>query len=61
MRRAPEAPGADSVTPSEPAGEEGGEQAEPGQAGPDIDKLARDVYGILRNRLRVERERSTGQ
>jgi hypothetical protein len=52
-----------ATPPSAPEGSSEGEeqQGEGGGEDVDIDKLARDVYTILRDRLRIEQERKSGR
>ncbi len=52
--------GAGESAPEE-GGEGGQQQREGGGEDVDIDKLARDVYTILRDRLRIEQERKSGR
>ncbi len=55
ISRAPEAPA--EMTANEPDPDEAGEK----EGDVDVDKLARDVFSILRDKLRIEQERKSGR
>jgi hypothetical protein len=56
LMRALEAPSSPS-----PTRDEGSANSEDAGEDVDVDKIAREVYGILRNRLRIEQERRGGK